>query len=138
MNLCPLVHRLQCLGQALTQSLASRVSAAGSQQSVRILTGVAAVERSACATRRPSSLGVHAAEQLIDRIARNPGTDASRMLLASCYGHLARAQDARAIWAELLKVNPDFSLTQRARVLPYKNADDFQRILEGLAKAGLP
>jgi adenylate cyclase len=79
-----------------------------------------------------------AAQQLLDRIARNPGTDASRMLLASCYGHLGRAEDARAVWTELLKVNPNFSLTQRERVLPYKNADDFQRILEGLAKAGLP
>ena len=79
-----------------------------------------------------------AVQQLLDRIARNPGTDASRMLLASCYGHLGRAEDARAVWTELLKVNPDFSLTQRARVLPYKNPDDFQRILEGLAKAGLP
>ena len=86
------------------------------------------------------SLGKYeiAAQQLIDRIARNPGTDASRMLLASCYGHLGRVEDARAVWTELLKVNPDFSLTQRSRVLPYKNADDFQRILEGLAKAGLP
>src|SRR6516165_9892554 len=80
----------------------------------------------------------NAAQQLLDRIARNPGTDASRMLLASCYGHLGRADDARAVWTDLLKVNPDFSLTQRARVLPYKNPDDFHRILEGLAKAGLP
>src|SRR5215467_4706586 len=79
-----------------------------------------------------------AAQQLLDRIARNPSTDASRMLLASCYAHLGRAEEARAAWAELLKVNPDFSLAQRARVPPYKNADDFQRILEGLAKAGLP
>ena len=78
-----------------------------------------------------------AAEELLDRIARNPGTDASRMLLASCYGHLGRAVDARGVWAELLKVNPDFSLKQRERVLPYKNPDDFQRIQEGLAKAGL-
>jgi adenylate cyclase len=78
------------------------------------------------------------AQQLLDRIARNPSTDASRMLLASCYGHLGRAEHARAVWAELLKVNPDFSLMQRARVLPYKNPDDFQRIQEGLAKAGLP
>jgi adenylate cyclase len=60
------------------------------------------------------------------------------MMLASCYGHLGRAVDARAAWAELLKVNPDFSLTQRERVLPYKNAADFQRIVEGLAKAELP
>jgi tetratricopeptide (TPR) repeat protein len=85
------------------------------------------------------SLGKYetAAQQLSDRIARNPATDASRMLLASCYGHLGRAEDARAVWAELLKVNPEFSLTQRARVLPYKNANDFQRILEGLLKVGL-
>src|SRR5262245_14263237 len=86
------------------------------------------------------SLGQYetAAKQLLERIARTPGTDSSRMMLASCYGHLGRADDARAAWAELLKVNPDFSLTQRERVLPYKNAADFQRIVEGLAKAGLP
>jgi adenylate cyclase len=86
------------------------------------------------------SLGKYetAAQQLVDRIARNPGTDASRMLLASCYGHLGRVEDARSTWAELLKVNPDFSLMQRARVLPYKDAGDFQRIAEGLANAGLP
>jgi hypothetical protein len=47
------------------------------------------------------------------------------MLLASCYGHLGRAEEARAIWAELLKINPGFSLTQRERVLPYKNSHDF-------------
>jgi adenylate cyclase len=53
------------------------------------------------------SLGKYeiAAQQLRDRIARNPQTDASRMLLASWYGHLGRAEDARALWAELLKVN---------------------------------
>ena len=86
------------------------------------------------------SLGQYeaAAQLLVDRIARNPGTDSSRMLLASCYGHLGRAEEARAAWAELLEVNPEFSLMQRARVLPYKEASDFQRITEGLAKAGLP
>jgi len=86
------------------------------------------------------SLGEYeaAAQLLVRRIARTPGTDSSRMLLASCYGHLGRAEDARATWAELLQVNPDFSLTQRARVLPYKDPGDFQRIAEGLAKAGLP
>ena len=79
-----------------------------------------------------------AAQQLVERIVRTPSTDASRMLLASCYGHLGRTEDARVAWAELLKVKPDFSLTQRARVLPYKDAGDFQRIVDGLAKAGLP
>jgi adenylate cyclase len=79
-----------------------------------------------------------AARQLLERIARTPGTDASRMLLAACYGHLGRADDARAAWAGLLEVNPGFSLTQRERVLPYKNPADFRRIADGLAKAGLP
>jgi adenylate cyclase len=86
------------------------------------------------------SLGEYetAAQLLVRRIARTPGTDSSRMLLASCYGHLGRGEDARATWAELLQVNPEFSLTQREGVLPYKDPGDFQRIAEGLAKAGLP
>src|SRR5262244_1335212 len=79
-----------------------------------------------------------AAQHLRERIARTPGTDSSRMMLAACCGHLGQLDDARAAWAELLKVNPEFSLTQRERVLPYKDARDFQRIADGLAKAGLP
>jgi adenylate cyclase len=75
---------------------------------------------------------------LRERIARTPGTDSSRMMLAACYGHLGRLEDARMAWAELLKVNPGFSLVQREHVLPYKNAADFRRIADGLAKAGLP
>jgi len=78
-----------------------------------------------------------AAQRLRERIARTPGTDSSRMLLASCYGHLGRMEEARRAWAEMLKINPDFSLEQRARVLPYKDPGDFQRIADGLAKAGL-
>lgn len=79
-----------------------------------------------------------AESHLLDRIARNPNTDASRMLLAACYGHLGRVDEARAAWDGLLKVNPDFSLAQRADVLPYKDRAEFQRIVDGLAKAGLP
>jgi adenylate cyclase len=86
------------------------------------------------------SLGQYeaAVTHLLDRIVRNPDTDASRMLLAASYGHLDRLDEARATWADLLKVNPSFSLEQRARVLPYKEPRDFQRIVDGLAKAELP
>jgi adenylate cyclase len=79
-----------------------------------------------------------AAELLKERIVRNPATDSSRVLLASAYGHLGRVDEARAAWAEMLTINPDFSLAQRQSVLPYKDAREFQRIVEGLAKAGLP
>jgi adenylate cyclase len=86
------------------------------------------------------SLGQYeiAAQLLRDRIARNPATESSRMLLASCYGHLGRLDDARSTGAEILDINPDFSVTQRERVMPYKDAGDFRRIVEGLAKASLP
>jgi adenylate cyclase len=86
------------------------------------------------------SLGNYATatKQLVERISRTPATDSSRMLLAACYGHLGRIDEARAAWAELMKVNPAFSLAQRERVLPYKEPRDFQRIVDGLAKAGLP
>src|SRR5215475_5423765 len=72
-----------------------------------------------------------AAQLLRERIARDPRTDSSRLLLAACYGQLGRTDDARAVWAELLEVNPGFSLAQRARVLPYKNPRDMERITDG-------
>ena len=79
-----------------------------------------------------------AAAHLAERIARNPNTDASRMLLASANGHLGRIEEAKAAWDGLMEVNPGFSMAQREGVLPYKDPRDFQRILDGLAKAGLP
>jgi hypothetical protein len=35
-------------------------------------------------------------------------------------------------------VSPEFSLTQRQGVLPFRDARDFRRIVDGLAKVGLP
>jgi adenylate cyclase len=78
-----------------------------------------------------------AARHLLDRIARNPDTDASRMLLAACYGHLGRAEEARAMWADLLKVNPGFSLTQRAR-LALQGSGGFSAHRRRTKRAGLP
>jgi adenylate cyclase len=72
------------------------------------------------------------------RIIRNPETDASRVLLAACYGQTSMIEEAREAWREALRVNPAYSLEQRRKVLPYKNPDDFERVVEGLRKAGLP
>ncbi len=71
------------------------------------------------------------------RLVRNPETDISRVLLAACYGHLGHTDEARCIWEELLRFNPQYSLEHRRQVLPYKNPSDFEAILEGLRKAGL-
>jgi len=72
------------------------------------------------------------------RIIRKPDTDISRVLLAACYGHLGRAEEAQALWREVMRINPEYSLEHRRRVLPYKDPADFERIVDGLRKAGLP
>ncbi len=71
------------------------------------------------------------------RLIRNPDTDTSRVLLASCYGHVGRTEEARAEWEQVFRINPDYSLEHRRKVLPYKNPADFEHVVDGLRKAGL-
>ncbi|MBB3524256.1 tetratricopeptide repeat protein [Rhizobium sp. 268] len=71
------------------------------------------------------------------RLVRNPATDISRVLLAASYGHLGCLAEARGQWEEVFRINPDYSLEHRRKVLPYKNPADFERIVDGLRKAGL-
>ena len=52
------------------------------------------------------------------RLVRKPDTDISRVLLAACYGHLGRVEEAQAQWREVMHINPDYSLEHRRRVLP--------------------
>ena len=79
-----------------------------------------------------------AASLLRRRILRNPETDTSRVLLAASLGQMGLIDEAHDAWRELLRLNPAYSLEQRRSVLPYKNPADFERIVEGLRKAGLP
>jgi tetratricopeptide (TPR) repeat protein len=79
-----------------------------------------------------------AAGLLKRRIIRKPDTDISRVLFAATYGYLARAGDAKSQWADALEANPSFSLERRRRVLPYRDPADFQQVVEGLRKAGIP
>ncbi len=43
----------------------------------------------------------------------------SRALLAASYGHLGRVGESRAEWAEVMRINPDYSLAHRRKILPY-------------------
>ncbi|RWA79312.1 adenylate/guanylate cyclase domain-containing protein [Mesorhizobium sp.] len=78
-----------------------------------------------------------AVDLLMQRLARNAVTDVSRALLAASYGHLGRFAEARTAWQEVLRVNPDYSLDYRRKVLPYKNPADFELVVDGLSKAGI-
>ena len=75
---------------------------------------------------------------LKQRLELNPNSATSYALLASCYGHLDRIDEARAAWAEVMRIAPDFSIERRRRTLPYKNPADFEFRVEGMRKAGLP
>ena len=72
------------------------------------------------------------------RILRNPETDISRLLLAATYGQMGMNAEAAEAWRDLMRVNPAYSLELRRKVLPYKNPGDYERVIEGLRKAGLP
>ena len=75
---------------------------------------------------------------LKQRLERNPNSETSYALLASCYGHLGRIAESRAAWAEVMRIAPNFSIERQRRILPFKNPDDFERRVEGMRKAGLP
>jgi adenylate cyclase len=78
-----------------------------------------------------------AVEILKRRLVRNPDTDISRALLAAGYGHLGRGDEARREWQELLRINPNYSVEHRRKVLPYKTPADFELFVDGLRKVGL-
>jgi adenylate cyclase len=58
--------------------------------------------------------------------------------LTTAYSWAGRLEDARAQAAEVLRINPTYSVELRAKTLPYKNQADQERWLDGLRKAGLP
>jgi TolB-like protein/class 3 adenylate cyclase/tetratricopeptide (TPR) repeat protein len=78
-----------------------------------------------------------AVEVLKRRLIRKPGSDISRVLLAACYGHLGEVDKSREEWAEALRVNPRYSLSQKREILPYSDPRDFEQIVDGLRLAGI-
>ena len=89
--------------------------------------------------RAQLGLGRHTeAEQSFKRrLIRNPRSDMTRAYLASLYGTTGRLDEARRLWAELLEINPKFSVAHLRRVLPFKDPAWFERFAGGLRRAGL-
>jgi adenylate cyclase len=61
----------------------------------------------------------------------------SRAYLASIHGAEGNVAEARRLWAEILEINPKFSLDRLRRVLPYKDPSWFERFSSGLVAAGV-
>ncbi|MBD9372218.1 adenylate/guanylate cyclase domain-containing protein [Rhizobium sp. ARZ01] len=78
-----------------------------------------------------------AADTLTKRLARNPQATTAYALLASCQGHLGRIENGQEAWAQVMRLEPDFSVERRRKLLPFKNPADFERRVEGLRQLGI-
>jgi len=57
--------------------------------------------------------------------------------LVSCYALLGREEEARAAAAEVLRIDPDFSVDRWARIVPFKNRDKLKKLIDSYHMAGL-
>ncbi len=71
------------------------------------------------------------------RLVRNPASDTTRAYLAALYGIQGRTEEAREVWRELKKINPDYDPQRCRTTLPYTDSVWFDRFYGGLEKAGL-
>jgi adenylate cyclase len=70
---------------------------------------------------------------------RAPNHQYGHAFLAATYAQLGQFEDAHAEAAEVLRLNPKYSIggTQK-RVSLFKRAEDMEHLIDGLRKAGLP
>ena len=59
-------------------------------------------------------------------------------ILATCYAHLDRISDARSAVDRLLRLAPHDNIQLVGRAIPVSRAEDQEKFLDGLRKAGLP
>ena len=57
--------------------------------------------------------------------------------LAGTYGMMGREKEARVEAAEVLRIDPKFSLDCYAKILPYKDQSQKDKFVNALRKAGL-
>jgi adenylate cyclase len=71
-------------------------------------------------------------------LSRNPEDVLTHACLATTYNLLGREEEARAEVAELLRIDPKFSLKSYFKGQLYKNPQDLERDIEAMRNAGLP
>jgi adenylate cyclase len=76
---------------------------------------------------------------LSEAIGRAPNHQYGHAFLAATYAQLGRLEDAHAEAAEVLRLNPRYSISgTQKRVSILKRAEDMEHLVDGLRKAGLP
>jgi adenylate cyclase len=75
---------------------------------------------------------------LREATGRAPNHQYGHAFLAATYAKLEQLEDARAEAAEVLRVNPQYTIGKQKQVSILKSAEDVEHLVEGLRKAGLP
>jgi adenylate cyclase len=70
-------------------------------------------------------------------LQRSPENLLAHVLLAATYSMMGREKEARAEAAEVLRINPKFSLDYFAEAVPYKDRKVINKFIDALRKAGL-
>jgi tetratricopeptide (TPR) repeat protein len=70
-------------------------------------------------------------------LQRNPDDFSALIGLAAVYGASGREEKARAAVAEILRIEPKFSLERAAEESMYKNQADTESMIDSLRRAGL-
>ncbi|HJY80672.1 MAG TPA: adenylate/guanylate cyclase domain-containing protein [Candidatus Binatia bacterium] len=70
-------------------------------------------------------------------LSQNPDHLTAHILLAATYCELGREEEARAEATEILRINPNYSLTLVQERVPYKDSAPLDRQLTALRKTGL-
>jgi adenylate cyclase len=70
-------------------------------------------------------------------VRREPNSQWPRLFLAAAYSRAGRDEKARLEVAEVLRINPKFSLEKFAQGVTYKNQEDQELLISALRQAGL-
>jgi adenylate cyclase len=70
--------------------------------------------------------------------SRLPNLQWPHTMLASAYAQSGQLEEARKAAAEVLRINPGFTIDGYKRLMVYKDPKDAEHRLDGLRKAGLP
>src|SRR5260221_408884 len=70
--------------------------------------------------------------------SRLPNLQWPHLSLAAAYAQSEQFEEARAEAAEVLRINPGFTIERWKRLAVYKDPKDVEHRIDGLRKAGLP
>ncbi len=71
-------------------------------------------------------------------LSSNPDQLSPYLTLAASYSALNHTEEARKAGEEILRIDPSFSIEYHAKILPFKNQQDEDKLVKALRKAGLP